>query len=188
MRNTKTNMQFWLGKLGNTLLEKRQLGRDVQRAKKQALQKYEGVPPQAGRVDQTRFLQPSTSGKTARRTWRLEQRWGRFEQMGLESRCGKGRHQIKSLQWFENEKPLRTFHSDCVSHGFSYYSEKKQGRRKHKNSSEETLPKARASLDKNNQCGQGDRPMIHSEDSQHLQGFVLNNWKPEVTIKWFRYS
>lgn len=61
MRNTKTNMQFWLGKLGNTLLEKWQLGKDVKRAKKQALQKYEGVPPQAGRVDQTKFLQLSTS-------------------------------------------------------------------------------------------------------------------------------
>lgn len=43
------------------MLEKRQLGKDVQRAKKQALQKYERVTPQAGRVDQTKFLQLSTS-------------------------------------------------------------------------------------------------------------------------------
>lgn len=55
MRNTKTNMQFCLGKLGNTLLEKQQLGKDVQRAKKQALQKYERVTLQAGRVGQSSY-------------------------------------------------------------------------------------------------------------------------------------
>lgn len=61
MRNTKTNMQFCPGKLGNALLEKRQLGKDVQWAKKQSLKKYEGVTPQAGRVGQTKFLQLNMS-------------------------------------------------------------------------------------------------------------------------------
>lgn len=55
MRNTKTNMQFCLGKLGNALLEKQQLRKDVQWAKKQPLQKQEGVTPQA------KFLQLSMS-------------------------------------------------------------------------------------------------------------------------------
>lgn len=43
------------------MLEKRQLDKDAQRAKKRSLQKHEGVTPQAGRVDQTKFLQLNMS-------------------------------------------------------------------------------------------------------------------------------
>lgn len=185
MRNTKTNMQFCLGKLGNTLLEKRQLDKDVQRAKKQSLQKYKGVTPQAGRVDQTKFLQlnmSENSQKDLEARAKMGKIWADEFREQVQQRKAD---QIKSLQWFENEKSLKTFHNDYVSCGFSYYYEKKWDRRKHKNRREETLPKASASLD--NQCGQGDGPMINSEDSQHLQSFVLNNWKTEVTIKWFHY-
>lgn len=72
MRNIKIQYAIWLGNAENTFLGKWQLDNFhkvkafLHQAKKQAIQKYEGVTLQGGSVDQTKVLWLSMLDRSGR--------------------------------------------------------------------------------------------------------------------------